>query len=152
VIILFLNLKWFKLIFFIKGNSKYCNNIINNQQYQLQQQQQQHYQITTTTNKQPNISPTTTIVNNGNRNEADNNDNNENNELIPKTTTATVSIIFNESDFKILIDLYYLPFEYGKFSIYLLKEFQWIKLNLIRSNAENINVNFIFSKFNETNF
>jgi hypothetical protein len=60
----------------------------------------------------------------------------------PTTTiTTTVSIMFNESDLKILIDLYYLPFEYGKFSIYLLKELQWIKLNLIRSNAENINVN-----------
>lgn len=49
--------------------------------------------------------------------------------------------MFNEWDLKILVDLYYLPFEYGKFSIYLLKEFQWLKLNVIRVNP-NLNVIF----------
>ena len=52
----------------------------------------------------------------------------------------SLNIAFNESDLKILIDLYYLPFEYGKFSIYLLKEFQWMKINLVRSNENNVNI------------
>ena len=83
-----------------------------------------------------------------------NSNNNNNNNMMSTNDAATVfqNESFNEFDLKILIDLYYLPFEYGKFSIYLLKEFKWLKLNLIRLNLlsndlNQINVNNLFKFF-----
>jgi hypothetical protein len=38
--------------------------------------------------------------------------------------------LLNDYDIKILIDLFYLPFDYGPFGVYLLKEFDWLRLNL----------------------
>jgi hypothetical protein len=46
----------------------------------------------------------------------------------------------NEIDVKILIDLFYLPFEYGSYAIYLLKEFNNLKADFAKLRGETKNV------------
>lgn len=52
------------------------------------------------------------------------------------STNDTNNNNLDEFDLKILIDLYYLAFKYGKFSLYLLNEFKWLVFNAIKLNIK----------------
>lgn len=58
----------------------------------------------------------------------------------PNDTLIQSNEKLNEIDLKIIVDLFYLPFEYGSYAVYLLREFNSLKYDVFTLNNDDIKV------------